>query len=166
MKFFAVQIIALLATGALAFPSQLEASQLEVRDSLPECTNTVPACNGGQKVKDFGTNCRCSGMHPTNTKDNTCDIWVCPGTNHNVVSLLTLSPFLLICPVFRSLQMGEYAIHLLMNVLYFLGCLWCRWHWMHVDLSSEHLFGARGLERLVSMGSSDHVLSIVFLIMS
>ncbi|PQE23398.1 signal peptide-containing protein [Rutstroemia sp. NJR-2017a WRK4] len=84
MKFFAVQIIALLATGALALPSQVETSQLEVRDDLPPCTNTLPACNGGTLVKQWGTNCRCSGMHPTNAEKNTCDVWVCPGTHNNV----------------------------------------------------------------------------------
>lgn len=80
MKFIAIPVFALLATGALAMPSNPEAPELATRAELEaraNCKNILPACNGG-KISGK-TNCRCKGQKET------CDLWTCPGGAPNVV---------------------------------------------------------------------------------
>ncbi|KAI0168088.1 hypothetical protein BJ166DRAFT_521428 [Pestalotiopsis sp. NC0098] len=74
MKFFAIQAIALLATGVLSVPTEGEPHNIEARVN---CGQILPACNGGHVTGQ--TNCRCSGQKET------CDVWSCPGTGPNTV---------------------------------------------------------------------------------
>lgn len=91
MKNFAIQILALLATGALAMPNQLEVRQHGEGEILTRdgCAATLPSCSDGKVVGQ--TNCRCDGMHPTMKSPDRCDVWVCPGNSKNIVSLQTMS---------------------------------------------------------------------------
>ncbi|KAF7531579.1 hypothetical protein G7054_g8740 [Neopestalotiopsis clavispora] len=72
MKFFAIPTIALLATSALAAPTDGASHNIEARD---QCDTILPACFGGSVVGQ--TNCRCPGQKET------CDLWSCPGTGAN-----------------------------------------------------------------------------------
>ncbi|KZL79723.1 signal peptide-containing protein [Colletotrichum incanum] len=74
MQFFAIPILALLATGTLALPNDLDARAIEARVN---CNQILPACNGGSVVGQ--TNCRCSGQVER------CDLWSCPGSAPNVM---------------------------------------------------------------------------------
>ncbi|KAH8894337.1 hypothetical protein GQ53DRAFT_780361 [Thozetella sp. PMI_491] len=74
MQFFAVPILALLATGAIAMPSDLETRELQARVN---CREILPACAGGHISGQ--TNCRCPGQRET------CDLWTCPGAPPNVM---------------------------------------------------------------------------------
>ncbi|KAJ4352800.1 hypothetical protein N0V85_009634 [Neurospora sp. IMI 360204] len=80
MQFFTtIQALALLATGALAMPNNIEAADLAARtlEARVNCGQILPACNGGHVVGQ--TNCRCSGQKET------CDLWTCPGGAPNVM---------------------------------------------------------------------------------
>ncbi|KAI1264542.1 hypothetical protein F5Y18DRAFT_427671 [Xylariaceae sp. FL1019] len=75
MRFLAVPVMALLATGTIAVPSaSSSSSKLEAR---VDCNNIVPACNGGSVVGQ--TDCRCPGQV------SACDLWSCPGGPPNVM---------------------------------------------------------------------------------
>ncbi|QSZ33206.1 hypothetical protein DSL72_002792 [Monilinia vaccinii-corymbosi] len=80
MKFLAIPVFTLLATGVLAIPSNPEAPELDTRAELEaraNCKNILPACNGGHVTGH--TNCRCKGQKET------CDLWSCPGGAPNVM---------------------------------------------------------------------------------
>ncbi|EGO60029.1 hypothetical protein NEUTE1DRAFT_61970 [Neurospora tetrasperma FGSC 2508] len=80
MQFFTtIQALALLATGALAMPNNIEAADLAARtlEARVNCNQILPACNGGHVVGQ--TNCRCKGQKET------CDLWTCPGGSPNVM---------------------------------------------------------------------------------
>jgi hypothetical protein len=81
MKFLAIPVFALLATGVFAMPNNFEAREPEANEleARANCGQILPACNGGHVVGQ--TNCRCKGQKET------CDLWTCPGEAPNVVSL-------------------------------------------------------------------------------
>lgn len=123
MQFFAtLQALALLATGALAMPNNMEAADLAARtlEARVDCSRILPACNGGRVVGQ--TNCRCRGQKET------CDLWTCPGGAPNTVS-----------PVLKSL--GPYFFlewmrieHSLIKSLLHTDGLWSGRHRMRLDL--------------------------------
>ncbi|KAI0150608.1 hypothetical protein GGR57DRAFT_504265 [Xylariaceae sp. FL1272] len=75
MKFSAIPVMALVATGTVALPGTSSSSAELV--ARVDCSNILPACNGGKVVGT--TNCRCPGQQAT------CDLWSCPGGPPNVM---------------------------------------------------------------------------------
>lgn len=101
MQFSTIPVLAFLATGVLALPSNPEAGVVQAR---ADCSRILPACAGGRVAGQ--TNCRCSGQQ------GTCDLWTCPGTGANtVVSLLfSIRPNVLTLPLGGQGILDEYLL--------------------------------------------------------
>ncbi|PQE04473.1 signal peptide-containing protein [Rutstroemia sp. NJR-2017a BVV2] len=94
MQFLAIPFLALLATSALALPSQLEARLPEDTglETRADCGRKMPSCSNGKVVGQVV--CPCSTLQQT--AKGVCDLWICPSTlaSTNVVSFLTRILFL------------------------------------------------------------------------
>lgn len=92
MQFYTiVSSLALLATGVLAVPAEqtFETFEVRVREAAVNCNQILPACYNGHVIGQ--TNCRCNGQH------SNCDLWTCPGSQPNTVSLdLSASPYMVV----------------------------------------------------------------------
>lgn len=78
MQFSIIPVLAFLAAGAFAMPSEPVEARSGELEARVNCGQILPACAGGSVRGQ--TNCRCSGQAET------CDLWTCPGGPPNVVS--------------------------------------------------------------------------------